>query len=167
MGNRPPAQWLSPTIGTVLRLVFGAEYFRLQFISVAVGLAWFSLYRWYKRRNWNWVEQLPLVLLVSFVTAPYGAWPFDMVVLLPAVLVLLVKSRTAWNTDEGFAIGSPRFTVAGLVMVNVGCLVMNLCHTGSFWFIWVSPAVLALYALHARRASAVLSPRPALVAVPA
>ena len=30
----------------------------------------------------------------------------------------------------------------------------------------ISPAVLALYALHARRASAVLAPRPALAAVP-
>jgi hypothetical protein len=166
MGNRPPAQWLSPTLGTVLRLAFGAEYFRLQFVSVAVGLAWFALYRYSKRRNWNWAEQLPVVLLVSFVTAPYGAWPFDMVLLLPAVFALLVKSRAAWSTDEGFAIGSPRFTVAGLVAVNVGCLVMNLCQTGSFWFLWVAPAVLALYALRARRAQVAPAPRPVLATVP-
>ena len=36
--------------------------------------------------------------------------------------------------------------------VNVGCLVMNLCQTGSFPFLWVSPAVLVLYALHMRNA---------------
>jgi hypothetical protein len=30
--------------------------------------------------------------------------------------------------------------------VNLGCLAMNLLQTGSFWFLWVSPAVLALYA---------------------
>ena len=81
MGNRPPAQWASPTIGTLLRLTFGPENFRLQFVSVALGLVWFAWYRWQKRAEWNWGEQLPLGLLVSFVTAPYGAWPFDMVLL--------------------------------------------------------------------------------------
>ena len=28
---------------------------------------------------------------------------------------------------------------------------MNLCQTGSFPFLWVSPAVLVLYALHMRK----------------
>ncbi len=59
----------------------------------------------------------------------------------------------------------------GLVAVNVGCLVMNLCQTGSFWFLWVSPAVLVLYALHMRkshrcksqRADAPRSESPAVV----
>lgn len=153
MGNRPPAQWLSPTIGTVLRMAFGAEFFRLQFVSVAVGLVWFAWYRWKKRHDWDWTEQLPVLLLVSFVTAPYGAWPFDMVLLLPALFMLILKSQAAWFARMGWAPGSPRFTVAGLVAVNLGCLAMNLCKTGSFWFIWVAPAMLLLYALHVRFAS--------------
>jgi hypothetical protein len=150
MGNRPPAQWLSPTIGTVLRMAFGAELFRLQFVSVAAGLAWFAWYRWNKRYDWNWGQQLPVVLLVSFVTAPYGAWPFDMVLLLPAVFLLILKSQAAWGVRTGWWPGAPRFTLAGLAAVNLGCLVMNLCQLGSFWFIWVAPATLLLYALHAR-----------------
>ena len=88
MGNRPPAQWVSPTVGTVLRLAVGEEFFRLQFVPVAVGLVWFAWYRWLNRDHWNWTEQLLLVLLVSFATAPYGAWPFDMMLLLPAVFAL-------------------------------------------------------------------------------
>ncbi len=48
-------------------------------------------------------------------------------------------------------LGSSRPLLAGLVLVNLGCLLMNLFQTGSFWFVWVSPAVLALYAVHMTR----------------
>jgi hypothetical protein len=153
MANRPPQQWVSPTLGTVLRLWLGEDLFRLQFVPVAVGLVWFA---WYWRRNaarWDWAEQLPLLLLVSFVTAPYGAWPFDMVLLLPAV-VWLVAIRAGSVSDGSdvptvaHASGSDRrFVLAALVAINVGCLVLNVCRVTSFWFIWVSPAVLAVYAL--------------------
>ncbi|MBA4187672.1 MAG: hypothetical protein C0467_06590 [Planctomycetaceae bacterium] len=137
MANRPPEQWQSPTIGTVLRLVIDEKLFRLQFVPVLFGLAWFGFYypRWFAR--WNWAEQLPLLLLVSFVTAPYGAWPFDMVLLLPAAMWLVIHRCS-------------RLTIAGLVAVNIGCLACNLLETGSFWFLWVSPVVLLLYVIGCR-----------------
>jgi hypothetical protein len=142
LGNRPPAEWACPTIGAILRVVFGLEYFRLQFVPVAMGLIW---YVWHYRRfarasatenkNWDWCEQLPLLLLVSFVTAPYGAWPFDMVLLLPAAMWLVIHAK---QNKRGVVI-------AGLVGVNVGCLALNLLHIDSFWFMWVSPVVLGIY----------------------
>ena len=154
LGNRPPAQWVSPTIGTVLRLAVGAEFFRLQFIPVVLGLVWFA---WHWRRFtsasssdgrvWDWCEQLPLLLLVSFVTAPYGAWPFDMVLLLPTAMWLIIRTTPPTR----------RFIIAGLVAVNLGCLVLNLLHITSFWFLWVSPAVLGLYILARMRRSHVSS----------
>jgi hypothetical protein len=49
-------------------------------------------------------------------------------------------------------VGEARFTLAGLVAINLGCLVLNLFQTGSFYFLWVAPAVLGLYALQAVRA---------------
>ena len=55
-----------------------------------------------------------------------------------------------------------------LLAVNLGCLVMNLSQTGSFWFLWVSPAVLLVYTLHARKHQRAYAPRsPQVVAVPA
>src|SRR5206468_210349 len=36
--QRPPAQYRSPTIGTVLRLAFGEGQFRLQFLAMIPGL---------------------------------------------------------------------------------------------------------------------------------
>lgn len=162
MANRPPAQWLSPTLGTVLRMTFGAEFFRLQFVSVALGVGWFAWHRWSEGSNWNWSDHLPLVLLVSFVTAPYGAWPFDMVLLLPVVFLIVVRClgsfagrRSPGDMTTGAApefVTRSKFVLAALLAINLGCLVMNLFRTGSFWFLWVSPAVLLVYAAHARPA---------------
>jgi hypothetical protein len=143
MTNRPPSQWLSPTLGSLLRLAFGEHLFRLQFVPVAAGLVWFA-WHWRTTRVWVWREQLPLLLLVSFVTAPYGAWPFDMVLLLPAATALFVS----WDRGHlGRAVGIP----VGLVAVNLGCLALNLLKFHSFWFLWVSPAVLLLYVVGTRQ----------------
>jgi hypothetical protein len=159
MGNRPPSQWVSPTLGTLLRLAFGEELFRLQFIPVVAGLAWFV---WYWRKtgqDWNWTEQLPLLLLVSFVTAPYGAWPFDMVLLLPAVVRLLATPSAPIAMGGLFLRRSS--CVLSLLTINLACLLMNLFDTGSFWFLWVSPAILAIYVV-ARWPQAAVSPALAL-----
>jgi hypothetical protein len=150
MGNRPPAEWACPTIGAVLRLAFGLEFFRLQFIPVAFGLIWFVRhYRRYLKSssptkgNWDWCEQLPLLLLVSFVTAPYGAWPFDMVLLLPVAMWMVIQTNQA----------SRGVVIAGLAAVNIGCLALNLLHIDSFWFMWVSPVVLGLYLFAGKKGS--------------
>ncbi len=156
MANRPPAEWISPTIGTVLRQIFGVELFRLQFIPVLVGLVWFA---WHCRvhmnssssgsRCWDWNEQLPLLLLVSFVTAPYGAWPFDMVLLLPVAMWLIIR------TDQR----SRTIIIAGLIAVNLCCLILNVLRINSFWFLWVSPAVLGLYLVAYKRRSLEVYPQ--------
>ena len=142
LANRPPSQWVSPTLGTLLRLAMGEELFRLQFAPVIVGLAWFA-WHWKRTKTWDWRAQLPLLLLVSFVTAPYGAWPFDMVLLLPATVWLVSHAE--------LAVRKP--VLAGLVAVNLGCLALNVLKISSFWFLWVSPAVLVLYVVGTRRPS--------------
>ena len=43
---------------------------------------------------------------------------------------------------------------------------MNLCQIGSFWFLWVSPAVLALYAVHMSNAQGAYAPRSETTPVP-
>jgi hypothetical protein len=141
MANRTPEEWLMPTLGSLLRLAFGEGMFGLQFVPVLAGLAWFA--RHWKRREstWDWGEELPLLLLVSFLTAPYGAWPFDMVLLLPAVVFVALRAEAPRRKP----------VIAALVAVNVGCLVLNVFKISSFWFIWVSPAVLLLYVVGMRR----------------
>ena len=142
MANRPPSQWLSPTIGSLLRLAFGEELFRLQFVPVALGIAWFAWHWRIAGTNWTWTQQLPLLLLVSFVTAPYGAWPFDLVLLLPAVIGTVIALTASPEMSA-----RARIVLPGLIAVNLACLAMNIVQTGSFWFIWVAPALLALYVI--------------------
>jgi len=104
---------------------------------------WFA-WHWRKHaRNWNWTEQLPLLLLVSFVTAPYGAWPFDMVLLLPAAFYLAARTEAhgGWRTTTT----RERSALLSLVAINLGCLTLNLLAVASVWFMWVSPAVLIAY----------------------
>ena len=132
-----------PTLGSLLRLAFGEGMFGLQFIPVFAGLAWFGRYWSRYERRWEWSEQLPLLLLVSFLTAPYGAWPFDMVLLLPAAVWLVLRVRGPMRGP----------VMVGLLAVNVGCLVLNVLRISSFWFIWVAPAMLLLYTLGARQSS--------------
>jgi hypothetical protein len=42
--------------------------------------------------------------------------------------------------------------------VNLGCLALNVLKVTSFWFLWVSPAVLLLYAVGQPRADVRRSP---------
>ena len=72
-------------IGGVAARRFGWQKSWLQFLPSALGLAWFAFYWPRVRRAWRWEEQMPLLLLVSLLTTAYG-WPFDLVILLPAVI---------------------------------------------------------------------------------
>jgi hypothetical protein len=137
----PPAQYRSPTIGTVLRLVFGEGQFRLQFLALIPGLVWFVPYWWMKRRDWEWKEQMPLLLTVSVLTTAYGGWPFDLVLLLlPIMHAAATVARHGWNAVPIFALGL-------FVAINAIAVVQLALQVEYFWFIWITPAVLAAYLL--------------------
>ena len=157
MTQRPPAQWQSPTLGTVLRMIEGESRFGLQFVPGLLGVGWLI---WHfcrgpaaqareaadpllarRSQEWRWPEQLPMLLLVSFVTASYGAWPFDLVILLPAVIQVAAKiARHPSRSRVGTGL------VCWLV-INVPALLLNVLKVNSFWFIWVAPVMLIAYLL--------------------
>ena len=138
MRDHPPAEWVSLTPGTLLRVAFGPEHFGLQFVPVVLGLAWFAWHWWPRRRTWDWAAEVPTLLLVSFLTSPYGAWHFDLVLLLVVVL------RRAGDP----AAGRLRWAYLGM---NLLMLAVNVSGATSVWYGWVAPAVLALDALPAAR----------------
>jgi hypothetical protein len=143
--HRPPAQYHSPTLGTALRLLLGDEQFRLQFLAMVPGLIWFGPYWWRHRTDWDWNQCLPLLLLVSVVTAAYGAWPFDLVLLLVPVVQVAAAVR-----DE--AAIRRRTAIVLYVTINVLAAAQLACEVEYFWFIWLAPALLLAY-LGLRRAS--------------
>ncbi len=135
----PPAQYRSPTLGTLLRLAIGEGHFRLQFVALVPGVAWLAWYGWRRRRAWDWDEQLPLLLLVSVLTAAYGAWPFDLVLLLVPVL----RAATAL-----LRAGSPRallLACAGYIITDGLALALVAREAEYLWFAWMSPALLLAY----------------------
>ncbi len=139
MGHHPPEQWISPTPGAFLRVLVGGEMFYLQFVPTLAGLAWFVPH-WIRHRNtWKWAEQMPLLLLVSFVTASYGAWPFDLVVLLLPIVQLAVLVQTA-DRRSLFALA-----LGAYLLINGLALTLNLLRFTSKWFVWMAPALLVSY----------------------
>ena len=137
----PPAQYRSPTIGTVLRLALGEGQFRLQFLAMIPGLVWFVPYWWRQRRDWKWKEQLPLLLTVSMLTTAYGGWPFDLVLLLlPVLHATAIVTRRGWNAVSMLALGM-------FVAINAIAATQLALQVEYFWFIWITPAVLAAYLL--------------------
>ena len=140
----PPAQYRSPTLGTVLRLASGEDNFRLQFLALVPGLAWFVPYWLRHRRAWSWEERMPALLLVSVLTAAYGAWPFDLVLLLVPVLHL----AAAVARD-----GRPRVVSAAVAAAAAfaGLGGVLLAREAEYlWFLWMTPAVLAAHVVLGR-----------------
>jgi Glycosyltransferase family 87 len=135
----PPLDWATPTLGGVLRMMLGTEHAWLQFLPSIGGCVWFAHYHRQQSSSWSWREQTPLLLLVSVLTASYGAWTFDQVVLLPALVAAIHKAdRSASKTR--------RMVLASLFLAaNAIALFMNLRGVNEIWFFWMTPVWLGLY----------------------
>lgn len=134
--EHPPAQWVSLTLGTLLRTAFGEGRFGLQFLPMLLGLGWLAWYWSPRRYSWQWNEQLPILLLVSFLTSPYGAWHFDLVLLLIPVLHR-VKSLAAAPLSGGVLACWLLYALMNLAMLGI-----NLSGAYSYWYGWVAPMLL-------------------------
>jgi hypothetical protein len=141
--NTPPVQYRSPTAGTVIRLLFGENRFGLQFMAIVPGFVWFA-YEWHRHRlQWDWGLRLPSLLFASLLTAPYGAWPFDLVVLL--IPMLRVAADTSGSVGRGVVPASL------YVAANVVSGVFVLATVDFFWWIWLAPALALAYAAALRK----------------
>jgi hypothetical protein len=159
MTQRPPAQWKSPTLGALLRMIemeldaaqssgTGAARFSLQFLPGLLGFGWLL---WHARkeagRTWEWRQQMPLLLLISFVTASYGAWPFDLIILFPAVIH--AAANVTIKRERRLSIAA----VTCWLVLNGVMLALNLSKAGSFSFIVIAPALLTAYLIIMRKAN--------------
>lgn len=127
---------LVPTLGGVVRLSFGLHRNWLAFMPAIMAATWF-LFHWRRhRQHWDWYGHMPLLLLVSLTTTPFG-WFFDQVVLLPCVLqgaAWMIGGRTKrWPM------------VTAYLGINALLLVLILRHRTTFWYVWSAPAWLILY----------------------
>ncbi len=134
--------WATPTIGMGLRTIFRIEMVWLLFVPSVIGVIWY-LFLWRKdRKSWDWVEQLPLIILVSYVTSPF-MWTYDMVVLLLPVLAVTIaifKTRNRWLIGVFLTI---------YFLTNIFTVVIHRQYEDS-WFIWFAPFILIWYLLGKR-----------------
>ena len=137
-----PLVWMTPTFGSLLRRLFGFERKWLVFIPMVAGIFWLGLYGLRHRADWLWVDRIPLLLLVSVVTAPFG-WSFDQVVLIPVLLQVMIQLFAA----------SRRRIVYGAIIpylaINIAAFAIHVRYT-DFWLIWLAPAILIWYLLAQR-----------------
>jgi hypothetical protein len=131
------AQYRSPTLGTLIRLALGGGSFRLQFLALVPGLVWFALYWRRHRSDWSWPQHFPPLLLASILTAAYGAWPFDLVLLMVPVIQ---KTALLARQGKGLALAS-----LGFLLGNGLALMQVMVQMEYLWFIWMAPAVLLGY----------------------
>jgi hypothetical protein len=80
--DRPPARFVSPTLGMFLRMAFGPENFRLQYVPMVAGFAWVAAsWRSWLASGTAWRDRFAPILFASLLTTPYGAWATDMILL--------------------------------------------------------------------------------------
>jgi hypothetical protein len=132
--NHPPLSgWKSPLVGWWVRMAVAPEAFWVQAVPTALAAVAVPVYWWRRRAAWDWSVELPRLVLVGLIAAPYGAWPYDQVVML--VPLAAAAARLARHGTRG------RWVVAGVVLgaINAVGLVIR---DGEF-FVWAPPAVLA------------------------
>jgi hypothetical protein len=125
-----------PAIGGILRSVFGSPLhnFWLQFVPPAVGLIWFAFY-WHRHgANWNWREQMPLLVAVSLLTSVYG-WALDGAIL----LIPIIAAACRLVAIEGRI---PRWGTVLYNIVNVTALVTWIIEARLVGFLVLPLAVL-------------------------
>ena len=126
------------TIGYRLRMVLPGQPIAAQFIPMLIALIVMTIWWWRAREPWSWQQRMPLLTLIAVLATPYGAWAFDMVLLLAALVpmaVWVLASRSKWLI--GFA--------AGIFLLLNALTLETIRHAGSQANPWIAPIVFASY----------------------
>jgi len=137
------AQEFIPCLSDALRLNLSPTTAWIRFIPGLLGCVFGLWYFWHRRHAWDWNREGSLLMLVSFLTAPYS-WLYDTVVLLPALLqgVFATSSRSLLAL---FAL------LSALIELGLIGIVWNPASL-YLWTLWSAPAWLAWYLVAARSA---------------
>lgn len=140
--HNTPNEWMHPTLGYWLRTLHPDHPFALMFLPLAVALPVVAVYWWLRRKDWNWATELPRLVLVSLLTAPYGAWGFDLVLLLVPVVQAAV-----WVANDRRKYVWLKFGGAFAALTLLALFTLRFENSMANW--WLTPAVTAGYVLAA------------------
>ena len=144
-GITKPFEWPAPTLGNAFRILFHFDSDGLQFVPSLIAVVWVLCYWRRRKQDWQWSEQLPLIILVS-VTSNFFVWTYDQVVFLPALIQgasWLVRQRAAWFRS-----------IAALlyIAINIAHFVLRFFFADELWYFWLAPSLLIAYLVHRREA---------------
>lgn len=159
--HKSPADWRNPTIGSYLRSAVGGA-FAVQCLPLAVGAVCVGV-MWWRRREWDWTGTLPVLVLGSLLVAPYGAWSYDLTLLLVPILATAAKWTVEGVASRNEAVRSVGLGFLPLSLFAVVTLVLFACLLAGRRvpidaYVWVTPTVAAGLLVVAR-----LRPRPSEV----
>lgn len=131
------ADWQLPLLSYHFRWAVEPTEFRWQFLPIAVVAVGYVAVGLLQRRSTSLPNELPRVVLLSVLAAPYGGWAFDLVVLL---VVSLHGFAAALKSKKTPAIAAAAF---GHLVILRYAVVIGWLHEG--W--WLAPAVGAWWLL--------------------
>lgn len=136
-GRYTHIDYASPVIGAFLRrFLFGWDQSWPQYAAPLAGSIWFLLY-WRKHHSkWQWLEEIPVLLLLSIITAAF-AWSHDQV-----VLVLVVIQVFIWLI---FSKHEYRAVLMVLIYLAMQVIYIFTIVRGDYLAIWIAPALLLWY----------------------
>jgi hypothetical protein len=140
-GHVPLSAWQPPLVGYWLRVWTDPAAFWIQFVPTVLVAVLTPLYWWRRRATWDWHEELPRVILAGAVAAPYGAWDYDLVILLVPVVAAAARLSRAGRPGVVWAAGG------GAVLFIVAASQVTI----SLYGVWMTPAVLLGYCYVMRR----------------
>ena len=132
------APWIDrlaiPCLSVMLRRDISPNTIWLQYLPAVLGCIWALAYFQRHREHWDWIEHGAPLMLVSVLVSPYS-WPMDQVILLPALLHAVYRTRSR-TLVAIFALSS--------ALVGVWSLRGDLPLYSAF-YLWFPPAWLAWY----------------------
>ena len=133
-----PVDWATPSLGTVLAEVLAIRGMWIRWLPSVAGAMWFLWYWRHHHQAWDWISELPLILLVSVATASF-AWTFDHIVLVPAVIQCAVWTAKSERKQQR------RLVIGVYLALAAILLVAKVIVRNDFWYFWVAPAFLVFY----------------------
>lgn len=145
-----PRDWMVPLASYWLRVWVAPHAFWVQFVPTAVTAVAVAGYWFARRRTWDWAAELPRLVFASVLTAAYGAWIFDLIVLLVPVLQATVWLAAARRPAATAGIAAV-YAVLNVATVAVPLWLIATAPDpaaagfGIHHFIYFSPATFLLY----------------------
>ncbi len=146
----PPEDWITATLGAMLRILLGSDQFFLQFVPSLLGLAWFVVFWIRSYKTWDWKNNLPLLILASVTTTSYG-WAFDVALCGWAVIQIAVLfDFSRWN-----------FQKVSIILTFLAVSLLNaFLSVSQHWFWWLSSFFLMWYLISYHYLARSYEPRP-------